>query len=257
MREKWFSGQLLVMKLWKKRKKKAAYFFISLLCWEKKEKLARFASVWHCGDAVPVQWNGAPLLDCHVGSVPKEGLELCCNSHHPLHRSLHSSQVVLQLSLLFAPRLLYQTPFQASVLEHLLNAECQRSLSSLRPQLTGHVEVLNSSRDCLRWAGPECVYEKHDRHSKMREWAVIQGAAPPSGIIFPPTGKLKKSGGESVCLIRASVSGHCTHMNFETVLYNKNDVVSLARNFFSFMQGVRTIRSKQLILSCLGPFWWK
>lgn len=215
LREKWFSGQLLVMKLWKKEKKKQPTFS-SVSCVEKKKKekkLARFASVWRCGDTVPVQWNGAPLLDCHVGSVPKEGLELCCNSHHPLHRSLHSSQVVLQLSLLFAPRLLYQTPFRASVLEHLLNAECQGSLPSLRPQLTGHVEVLNSSRDCLRWAGPECVYEKHDRHSKMREWAVIQGAAPPSGIIFPPTGKPGKVWRrECVCLIRASVSGHCTHI---------------------------------------------
>lgn len=156
LREKWFSGQLLVMKLWKKEKKQPT--FSSVPCVEKK-KLACFASVCRCDDTVPVQRNGAPLLDCQVGSVPKEGLELCCNSHHPLHRSLHSSQVVLQLSLLFAPRLLYQTPFQTSVLEHLLNAECQKAW---RPSVRSWRAMLRCS------TAARTAYTELDQSVRMR-----------------------------------------------------------------------------------------
>lgn len=186
-----------------KKKKKAAYFFISLLCWEKKKKkkswhvLPQFGAV-----ATPCQ-RSEMVLRSWIATLEASQRKvwncvatatILSTGHYIVHRLFSSSADFLP------PRLLYQTPFRASALEHLLNAECQGSLSSLRPQLTGHVEVLNGGQDCPCSAGPECVYERHDRHSKMREWAVIQGAAPPSGIIFPPTGNLEKSGGESVCV---------------------------------------------------------
>lgn len=81
------------------------------------------------------------------------------------------------------------------------------SPSCLGPQLTGYVEATTIHTELDR-----SVYERHDRHSEMREWALIQGAAPPSGIIFPPTGNLENSG--RVCVSVNKSLCFCTLHDF-------------------------------------------
>ena len=186
-RGKWLRRWPLVSRLHlseegeEKKKKTAAYFLISHLCW--KRKLACFcsgggaaATQCQCTEMVFISW--IPTVEVSqqraTGIPPDKWFDIVLHlpAHFPQdylpHMSLNSSQVVPRQSL-FLIHSLYQTLSEVLTLACLVNIGATSSgwgsQEPFIPWSPADRSCWGAQQQPWQSAGPQCVYERHDRHS--------------------------------------------------------------------------------------------